>query len=170
MSSSGIWGQVGGICSLIDLLVECPVGSLCFRFTYWNGLLYHRYRKEVRELLYCLCNSVIHHRAPIGGFMVFADHACRNGQKKCTHNLSLLCGASCMLIFKYKLISYAPDKLWLFWPWEKSEYPSWDEDGADSGIFILYPWAQLIKCVTLPIGLLDTTLENAYTLRYYTFS
>ena len=70
-----------------------------------------RYRKEITELLYLLCNGIISHGAPIEGVRVFADHARGNKCKQIAPTIFARCVAFQACTYTP---SVAPDKSQLF--------------------------------------------------------
>ena len=60
----------------------------------------HRYRKEIPELQYAVCNGVFSHGALIEGILVFCrPHRWKQMQTKCVHDLCLPYCVSCVFIF-----------------------------------------------------------------------
>ena len=87
------------------------------------GLAY-RYRKEIPDFLYrALCNGVVSHGAPVGGYSGFC-HPHTQKQTKYVHHLLVLCSILCVFISLLSSRSdrstYAPDESRLIW---SCEYP-----------------------------------------------
>ena len=100
------------------------------------------------------CNGVVSHGDQIGGIRVFADNTRNTSAKQMRprssramqhYNAYLSSRSDCSRSMQ---VTYAPDEPRLFWLREKPEDPQFeplclDENGAGSGIFLVYLWSFL---------------------------
>ena len=94
----------------------------------------HRYEGDPRPCLPPWYYSVISHGAQFRGLPVFSNHIHKYAKTNAKKNASTIsaCHAAFYFVFIFMLrpqlmqVTYTPDKLQLFWLWEKPEDPQFE--------------------------------------------
>ena len=111
----------------------------------------HRYTREITDLLYHLCKSVVSHGAQIGGLRVFAGHTCKNKRNTiCPQYLRSVWHFTRVHLHTKTAVDAGGIRTWrtmvILIMGNTRRPPIWapcrNKDGIGSGISLVYLWKE----------------------------